>query len=462
MPEAVFRFDASPAIGFGHAVRCAALAGHLGALGWRSSAAIKGDAAPHGLWAKAFDRVVTLPADADDEGAVLRGKLAGCDFLVVDHYGWDARRERACRGWAKTIAVIDDLADRDHDCDILCDSALDRVPRNYAARVPRGTRLLLGPDYAQLRPSFAKARHQLRRSPQGDVHCLFVNVGATDHAGLLPRIIDGIELAGFTGTVDVMLALQAPGRAEVARRLECARFDGRLHVDAENVAELMADADLAIGAAGSTAWERCCLQLPSVIVVAVENQRHIAQGLVAACAAKLLPPGFSAEDLAGLLGPLLSSSAARAEMSRRAGRLCDGLGCARLTEAALFPIADRQGRAVSLRRADDRDKEILLQWGRARRDGIERDARAPSDAEHAAWFVRKLDDPACAPHVIEVNKAAAGFLLADFRRGEQSHELSIFVVESFRGYGVATAALAIIRRMMPSLELRLCVGSRAV
>ena len=201
--------------------------------------------------------------------------------------------------------------------------------------------------------------------------------------------------------------------------------------------------------------------LPSLIVVAADNQRHIAEGLVSAGAAKLLPPEFSAEDLAGLLGSLLNGHAARTEMSRRAGRLCDGLGCARLTEAAIYRTTDRRGRAVSLRRAGARHMEMLLRWERARRDGIRSDARAPSDVEHAAWFASRIDDPACALQVIEVDEAAAGFLRADFSRDGAGYDVLTFVAEAFRGCGVATTALAIIRRMLSSIELRRCGANGA-
>jgi spore coat polysaccharide biosynthesis predicted glycosyltransferase SpsG/RimJ/RimL family protein N-acetyltransferase len=363
--------------------------------------------------------------------------------------------ERTCRGWAKAIAVIDDLADRDHDCDVLCDSALDRTPWDYAAHVSAATKLLLGPQYALLRPEFARARHRTKRKSEGPVRRLFVNVGATDPTGLLPKIVDGIELAGFEGVVDIVIAAQAPGRKAVAERLERAAFDGRLHVDADNVAELMAEADLAVGAAGSTAWERCCLGLPSVIVMAADNQRHIAQGLAAAGAAMLLPPDFSADDLAKMLASFLGDKAQRAALARGAKRLCDGLGCGRVAEAMLFPMTDTNGKAVALRPVDDGDKDILLRWQNepaVRR--FARDPRVPGAAEHAAWFAAKLDDTACVFHIVEVAKAPAGFLRLDFHRDEATYEVSIALSEDFHHRGVATAALAIIRRMLPWAELR--------
>ena len=287
MPEAIFRFDAAPATGFGHAVRCAALAGHLGALGWRSSAAIGSDTTPSGPWLTGFDRVVTLTTDADEPAALRAAADGACDLLVVDHYGWEARRERACREWTKTIATIDDLADRDHDCDLLCDSNLTWQPKAYAARIPAGAKLLLGPRYALLRDGFAIARHRLKRkrgrrtAPVRQHRRHRSDRPAADNRrwhcarGLRRR---GRHRHRSAGAETRSAHAKASSRA----------FPGRLHVDADNVPALMAQADLAIGAAGATAWERCCLGLPSLVVIAADNQRHVAAGLKAAGAAQLL------------------------------------------------------------------------------------------------------------------------------------------------------------------------------
>ena len=451
MPEAIFRFDAAPATGFGHAVRCSALAGHLRALGWRSSAAIRTDAAPSGPWLKGFDRVVTLPSTDADEPAALRAAAGGaCDLLVVDHYGWEARRERACREWTKMIAAIDDLADRDHDCDLLCDSNLTWQPKDYSARIPAGAKLLLGPRYALLRDGFAKARHRLNRSAGGAGQRLFVNIGATDSTGLLPIIVDGIARAGFDGAVDIVIAAQAPGRVALTQKLAAAPFPGRLHVDAGTVPTLMAQADLAIGAAGATAWERCCLGLPSLVVIAADNQRHVAAGLMAAGAVQLLEPGFTAGSLAAALAPLLRACDARAAMAARAGRLCDGLGCGRMAEALLFPT-----NGVTLRPVEPGDCDIVLQWqGEPGARRFAREPRVPSVPEHAAWFAAKLDHPSCVFHIVEVGKTPAGFLRLDYRPDTDSYEVSILVAQAFRGRGAAGAALGIVRRMLPWAELR--------
>ena len=442
MPEAVFRFDVSPEIGFGHAVRCAALARHLTSFGWHSVAAANQDV--RGLWLDGFDRLVTVKAggDATALGSEVGG---GADLLVVDHYGWDAVSESACRGWAKKIAVIDDLADRDHDCDLLCNSSLD--PLDYDPYVGAATRLLLGPRYALLRPEFAQARHRLTAKSKGRVERLFVNVGATDPRGLLPVIVDGIALAGFDGAVDIVIARNAPGRVALEQKLSRSTVKARLHVDAGDVAALMAVSDLAIGAAGGTAWERCSLYLPSLIVVAAGNQRHVAAGLAAAGAAAVIDEGFSADVLAKALSPLLM--AAPTTMARRAGRLCDGLGCGRVAEAALFPST------VSLRPADDGDGEILLQWqreGGARQ--FARNPRVPDAVEHADWFSRKLSEPGCVFHIIEVEKTPAGFLRLDYGAAGDTYEVSIGVSERFQGKGVAAAALAIVRRLLPWADLR--------
>lgn len=454
MPEAVFRFDASTDLGFGHAMRCSAIADHLGALGWRTTAAVREDRRPQGPWLRAFDRVVPLAADGDEPDALRAVAGEVCDLLVVDHYGWDWQKEGNCRQWAKTLAVIDDLADRDHSCDVLCDSGPDRQSEDYAGRVPAGARLLLGPDYALLRSEFAKARHRLRSAAKARVERIFVNVGATDPNGRLPVILDGIEQSGFDGVVDIVVAAQAPGRRILEEKLANVRYDCRLHVDTQQVAELMANADLAIGAAGISAWERCCLRLPSLVVVAAENQRHVAQGLASAGAAKLLDRGLTADHLKSILLPLLGDGAERHEMARLAGRICDGLGCGRFAEATLFPATDKSGAPVRLRPVNEGDLDILLQWqSEPGTRHFARDPRVPDYAEHSAWFLARLDDPGCVFHVIEVAEAPAGFVRLDFRPETESYEVSVVVGRAFRGRGIASTALGMIRRMLPWAEL---------
>jgi len=333
----VFRTDGGAAIGGGHVARCLTLAGELARRGWRGGFAVSRDTATamRSLAASGHEiLVLPSPQGAGSEAVALeRHWPEGRATLVVDHYGLDAGAESACRGWAERIVVLDDLADRRHDCDLLLDPTLGRTERDYRALVPQSCRLLLGPDFALLRPEFASLRPAAldrRRAPA--LRRLLISFGSTDPANATASCLDALARAGLDLAVDVALGAAAPHLEEV--RARAAKLAGaRLHVEAGSMAELMEQADCALGGAGATSWERCCMGLPSVVAVLADNQRAIAWSLSDAGAA--LVAGDWRPGLAGtLVGELASLDTARlARMARAAASICDGSGTFRAANA---------------------------------------------------------------------------------------------------------------------------------
>lgn len=144
---AVFRADASSVLGGGHVMRCLTLAGALSDAGWTCAFAARpgaADAVP-ALARSGYDVVTLDGAEADEPGVLARRWPEGPDWLVVDHYGLGADFETSCRPWARNIMVLDDLADRTHDCEVLLDQNLGRENGAYSALVPEGCGVLLGP-----------------------------------------------------------------------------------------------------------------------------------------------------------------------------------------------------------------------------------------------------------------------------------------------------------------------------
>jgi UDP-2,4-diacetamido-2,4,6-trideoxy-beta-L-altropyranose hydrolase len=322
LPEALFRVDAAPAIGGGHVMRCLALAGALGESGWTCRFLVGGGT------------VATVPALAQAGHAVYEGEKCWraapgmADLLVVDHYRLDAGYEGGWRAGARRILAIDDLADRRHDCDLLLDPTAGRVAADYAGLVPPGCRLLLGPEYALLRPEFARRRGEaLARRGAGPVRRVLIAPGATDPTDLATTLIDAAEtLPGVA--IDVAIGSAAP---HLQRLRERAARSPRLHlqVDEPDMAGLMVAVDLCLGAAGGTSWERCCLGLPSLLVVIADNQELVARGLVAAGAVELATAEHPAA-LAAALRRLIEDGARRRVMSAAAAALCDGEGARRV------------------------------------------------------------------------------------------------------------------------------------
>jgi UDP-2,4-diacetamido-2,4,6-trideoxy-beta-L-altropyranose hydrolase len=227
--------------------------------------------------------------------------------------------------------VIDDLANRPYDCDILLDQTFGRSADDYRERIPAGAKILAGATYALLRPEFARERPAAleRREEGGPVRRILVSMGTTDPGGITARIVEQLLAAAPQCAIDVVLGPQAASLDQV-RKLAAEHPAISIHVDSERMAELMRNADLAIGAAGSTSWERCCLGLPAIVFVMADNQRVGATALnKAGVAVAVADVGELVENL----NRILASPELRIRMSEKAMQVTDGLGTQRVCDA---------------------------------------------------------------------------------------------------------------------------------
>ena len=335
----VFRCDASVDIGAGHVVRCLTLAEKLADAGWSCAFASNRETVvtvPM-LKRRGYD-TLRLHGPAEGESSEFAQQWPdGCDLLVVDHYQRDATFESTCRPWARKILAIDDLADRPHDCELLLDQTLGRRSDEYRSLVPSACHLLLGPDYALLRPQFAAARAGAleRHRAQGPLQRVLVSFGGSDPRNMTAIALEGLAATDLPLAVDVVFGADHADERYPSGLIGAMAAEVTVHRDVSNMAALMARADLAIGAAGTTAWERCCLGLPSIAIPVAANQERIAAELDRAGAIRLLePPGLADPGtIAEAVLDLESNPAARAEMSARAAAVCDGLGATRVMEA---------------------------------------------------------------------------------------------------------------------------------
>lgn len=213
---------------------------------------------------------VTWEQDAGDTISALNG--AQCDWLLVDHYGIGAEWERTLRAHAARVMVIDDLADRPHECDLLLDQNLfDDMQVRYDGLVPPGCRRFLGPRYALLRDEFIEAKRTLKKR-DGIVRRILMFFGGSDPTNETEKALLALKQLHCPDIhVDVVVGSTNPNGDRI-KGLCAAMPNVSYHRQIANMAELMAQADLAIGAGGSTTWERCFLGLPSLVVVVADNQ----------------------------------------------------------------------------------------------------------------------------------------------------------------------------------------------
>jgi UDP-2,4-diacetamido-2,4,6-trideoxy-beta-L-altropyranose hydrolase len=339
----LFFADAGPRVGGGHVMRCLTLARELTQRG-AECAFVESRAAAAILRRFGWPAQTPLAMiGVEDLGELLAyaGQFAGlfdADTVVFDHYQLRAAGERALRLDGRKIVVIDDLADRPHDCDLLVDPGYGRRREDYAALVGEACHVLAGPDYALLRPDFAAARPRAlsRRAKHGPAGRALVTLGLTDVDGLTCRVVR--TLAPLLGDVrlDVAVGSDAPSLPELEA---LAVSDRRIHlaIDKREMASLAADADLSVGAGGSSVWERATVGLPTATVILAPNQRAMIErmaegGLTIALDAAAAD--FEAR-LARAWTELAGDPALRWRLAERAADLCDGQGAARVARAVL-------------------------------------------------------------------------------------------------------------------------------
>lgn len=359
-----FRTDAAIEIGTGHVMRCLTLAtalrergatcvflcrpheGHLinfitgegfqvFALPHHTKAALAASDPPHAAWLG-----VGWLEDARDSLAMLAEQPGGpADWLVVDHYALDARWESMLRPACDRLMVIDDLADRKHDCDLLLDNSLGREPRDYAGLLPQETTTLLGPKYALLRPEFSRLRTtSLARRAKPRLDHVLVTMGGVDKDNATAQVLDALDGSVLPdgAKITVVMGPHAPWLEEIRARAVAMHHPTEVLVEVRDMARLMADSDLAIGAGGTTTWERCALGLPAFTVVVAENQKAIANTLEEIGAA------IAVTDVTDLAPALLNFfgredlKASLLRMSETGARITDGNGAARVVEGLLL------------------------------------------------------------------------------------------------------------------------------
>lgn len=350
-----FRVDSSERIGTGHLMRCLTLADAI-----RSTGATTRFICRHLNTAQAEMLVgrghevrilpagsvtptakstyqewlgTTQAADADDTISAL-DDLARWDWLVVDHYALDQDWETRLRSKAENSLVIDDLANRKHQCDLFLDQNLQPSSEDrYKELVPREAKKIVGPQFALLRPEFREARENRAGNP--DASRLNICFGGTDPDGATVLATEALNSAALRELpVDIVIGTANPHRARIASLAEKLP-NTTLHIQPPRLAALMSRAQLALGAGGATSWERCCMALPTAIVSLADNQKNGCSALMRKRAAIYVGDivHLTADHIAQTLQGMLAKPILLRAMSQRAATLVDGKGTERVVEA---------------------------------------------------------------------------------------------------------------------------------
>lgn len=282
----------------------------------------------HAAWLKASWR---------DDAAATRAIIekTGANWLVLDHYALDCRWQEVAVPESSKILVIDDLADRPHSADILLDQNLGRQAGDYDHLVPPSCCRLIGPHYALLRPQFARAREQaIKRREDAQISHIMISLGGVDRDNVTMRILDilaRLEIK-WLERITVVLGVSAPWVKAVQSRAHTMPVSTRVVVGSSDMPSLMLGAELCIGGAGTTSWERCCLGLPTLVVTLADNQRSAAAALEGAGAGiSLGRPEMEDFELRFVDAfRRLERPDAYRSLARQAAIACDGEGASRV------------------------------------------------------------------------------------------------------------------------------------
>ena len=312
----VFRVDSSIMIGTGHVMRCLTIAHYLHSIGYNCVFISRSHIGPLGnLIQKEGHKLYLLDNDKQETHSVKKIRsnpyLAwlGVDWildaaetikiiddlkpqwLIVDHYALDINWETKIRPFVSKIMVIDDLADRKHDCDIILDQTFGRKNIEYIENVPGQCKILCGSNYSLLREEFAMWREaSFRFREVAKLDNILINLGGIDKDDFTSRVLEVLKSCEIPKNckLTIVMGSNAPWVSQVKSVSDSMPWKTNVMVGVNSMAEIMSNADLAIGAAGSTTWERCCLGVPSIQLVIAKNQYFIAEKLQKAKATKLL------------------------------------------------------------------------------------------------------------------------------------------------------------------------------
>lgn len=346
----VFRVDSSLQIGTGHVMRCLTLAEAFQETGHECifiSRLLKGNLIQsiksRGFDCNSLENInnkqktlkgyetwlgVSQKLDALQSKEVLCGKIV--DLLVIDHYAIDYQWQSQLKNYAKKILVIDDLANRRHKCDFLLDQTYERKVQDYKKLTPKKCKFLLGSRYALLRGEFNEFREKsLKRRKVTKLKKIFINMGGVDNENFTSKIIYNLTKTNLSPEVSLIIVLgrHSPHIDCVIQKANQLPYPSKVLVEPTNIAELMSECDLAIGAAGSSSLERCSLGLPSIQIVVAENQKTISErlneiGAVITC---------EIEEFKEQMNEILKNiSIVLKKLTYKSKNLCDGFGAKRV------------------------------------------------------------------------------------------------------------------------------------
>ncbi len=436
----LIRADANARIGTGHLMRCLALAQGWKARGGRAtfitaceSEGLRQRLSDEGSQVITLERSYPDPADWEVTSEVLATHSDA--WVVLDGYHFDPKYQRKIVDAGHQLLVIDDVAHLNHYyADVVLNQNINARQLRYTCEP--NTCLLLGTRYVLLRSEFLSQQRWQRKIPKVARRVL-VTLGGVDPANVALKAIKALQLVETKKLEAVVVTgMNDMHYGKLLSITKDSLFPIRLESNVKNMPELMAWADVALSAGGSTTWELAFMGLPSVLLVLADNQRPVAASLHAAGVATNLGwhVDLTAESIADAVTQLMKGTTQREEMAQRGRRLVDGEGAARVLKRI-------EEKTLRLRRVREDDCRLLWRW--ANDPGVREVSFSPEPItweDHVHWFKTTIEDPHCVFSLAVNNEGVPIGQVRSATKGDDA-VISLSIDSKFRDQGYGTTMI---------------------
>jgi UDP-2,4-diacetamido-2,4,6-trideoxy-beta-L-altropyranose hydrolase len=428
--------DDSLQIGTGHVMRCLALGQIFLKIGDRPvfvmcmvTPTMRGRLESAGFGIKILD---CIPGGVDDvKQTVEASKEVSSSWIVLDGYHFDAEYQREIKELGKKLLLIDDNGCASHYyADIVLNQNIHASEKLYSKR-EQYTSLLLGTRYVLLREEFLVWKRWKRKIPEIAQNIL-VTLGGSDPENVTRKVFDAILQLEFN-RLNVIIVANNQYSDQLKGLIEESKVNIELRSNVEKMSDLMAWADIAVSAGGTSTWELAFMGLPMIALAIADNQCQIVEELGKVQVAVNIGwhEDVTSSIIADHISELICDQKRRSEISQRAQVLVDGKGAYRVLKAMASESSSQPIESIRLRRVQDGDENFL--WNLAN----DPDVRSASFStkmipweDHIRWFRKQLNDPSCIYFVATYENESVGQVR--FEMKDEEATISISVKKGYR------------------------------
>jgi UDP-2,4-diacetamido-2,4,6-trideoxy-beta-L-altropyranose hydrolase len=332
--KVALRADAYAEIGTGHLMRCIVLGqgimergGEVVFITYCSSAGLVSRLKNEGFSL----HLLNVPRSLTESLGLIEKERP--DWVVLDGYHFDSGYQKAMKDAGYKLLVIDDYVRLDYYyADII-------LNQNYGAEeiqynTGKGTKLLLGTKYVMLRREFLKYREFERKCPEFAENVL-ITMGGADTDNLTLQVLKALNLVESPLKIKVAVGAANPHYEMLAEEVKQSSHSVKVLRDVQDMAHLIAWADIAVSAGGTTVWELAFMGLPSFLCIVATNQVGVVNRLARDGIFQTLGQikDLSDREIAEAAAHLIGLRSVREEMCAKEMELVDGEGAKRVFAA---------------------------------------------------------------------------------------------------------------------------------